>query len=322
MAKAEGTPPIIAVANLKGGVGKSTTALMLAEGLAYRHGLKVLALDFDAQANLSELMLTSEGVQRDMNQERGICAVLQRFLPGAPASVDDTDSRTVNTIGATVIEELVTQRDKALPGGWVSLLPAHPNLRFLEPHLERNPGQAWFDVGDRLVEAVLSATADARASQDVVIIDCPPHVSALCRAALKMADVFVTPTLADPLSIWGVQQFVKWMLHPNMRGWLGLDTASLIERQMVVCTRFEARSKTQRSAYADMLAAWSNVTIAPPVRHRARLGAELPRPDLDETVRWGNRYRGNVRRDVEALSDVVFRFAGLGEAREGAIVAA
>ncbi|WP_146740163.1 ParA family protein, partial [Hyphomonas sp. GM-8P] len=63
--------PIVTVANLKGGVGKSTTALMLSEGLAYAYGLRVLVLDFDAQSNLSQLMLTEKGVLKAYNGERG-----------------------------------------------------------------------------------------------------------------------------------------------------------------------------------------------------------------------------------------------------------
>ena len=40
----------IAAANHKGGVGKSTTSMMLAEGLAYCRGLRVLGIDFDPQS--------------------------------------------------------------------------------------------------------------------------------------------------------------------------------------------------------------------------------------------------------------------------------
>ena len=98
MAKA---PPVVAVANLKGGVGKSTTALMLAEGLAYFYGLQVLLCDFDAQANLSETLLTSAGVQRELNQGRGVSAVLDHFLPASQRmhnnlrDVVDTKNSTV-----------------------------------------------------------------------------------------------------------------------------------------------------------------------------------------------------------------------------------
>ena len=46
----------IAIANVRGGVGKSTTSMMLAEGLALKQ-LRVLVLDIDPQAMVSELLL-------------------------------------------------------------------------------------------------------------------------------------------------------------------------------------------------------------------------------------------------------------------------
>ena len=103
--------PVIAVANLKGGVGKSTTALMLGEGLAYQYGLNVLIYDFDAQANLSELLLTSEGVQRERNMERGVAAILDTFVPGTNRKIEDLRI-VVEQWNATVIDELVRKKNK------------------------------------------------------------------------------------------------------------------------------------------------------------------------------------------------------------------
>ena len=53
----------VAIANLKGGVGKSTTTVMLADGLAYYYGMNVLVIDLDPQANSSQMLLTERGVQ-------------------------------------------------------------------------------------------------------------------------------------------------------------------------------------------------------------------------------------------------------------------
>ena len=50
-----------AIANLKGGVGKSTTTVMLADGLAYYYGMNVLVIDLDPQANSSQMLLTEMG---------------------------------------------------------------------------------------------------------------------------------------------------------------------------------------------------------------------------------------------------------------------
>ncbi len=305
--------PIVAVANLKGGVGKSTTALMLAEGLAYHYGLKILLCDFDAQANLSETILTSDGVQRELNQGRGLAAVLDRFLPEdgrAGAQLGDV----VETRNSTVIEELVYRRERGEDDGWISLLPAHPGMRFLEPHLERSPGDGWFEIGDELANSVMQATQGVRRRCDLMIIDCPPHVSALCRAALKLADYYVTPTLAEALSVWGVHQFLRWLEHPSMRDWLGIARGSLLERQFVVCTRFSARSRSHRRTLDRLMEDWKGRTFADPIRQRISLSRELERDELEQTRSFASRYRGQVKTDVDALAR---SFAAYIREREG-----
>lgn len=305
-------PPVVAVANLKGGVGKSTTALMLAEGLAYAYDLHILLCDFDAQANLSEMLLTSEGVQRELNQGRGVPAVLDRFLPvleRKDAPVHDV----VETRNSTVIEELVRRREKGQPGGWISLLPAHPGMRFLEPHLERSPGDGWFEIGDELAGEVDRVTETVRAEVDLVIIDCPPHVSALCRAALRLADYYVTPTLAEALSVWGVHQFLRWLAHPSMSEWLGVERSQLPMRQFVVCTRFSPRSRSHRKTLDTLKSDWSGRAFADPIRQRLSLARELERTDITSTHGFSSRYRGQIKTDVISLARA---FAGFMVARE------
>lgn len=305
------SPPIVAVANLKGGVGKSTTALMLAEGLAYRYGLHVLLCDFDAQANLSETLLTSDGVQRELNQGRGVAAVLDCFLPAFEQKKPSLKD-VVETRNSTVVEELVLKRQRDKPGGWISLLPAHPGMRFLEPHLERSPGEGWFEIGDELAERLLEATQLVRASADVVIIDCPPHVSALCRAALKLADYYVTPTLAEALSVWGVHQFLRWLAHPSMSGWLGVNASALPTRQFVVCTRYSPRSRSHKRSLETLRSDWHGRAFSDPIRQRLSLSRDLERVELDSTHSFGSRYRGQVKSDVLSLAE---SFAGFMAAR-------
>lgn len=295
--------PVIAVANLKGGVGKSTTTLMLAEGLAYQYGLNVLVYDFDAQANLTELLLTSEGVTRERNQERGVAAILDTFVPELNKSVDDLRI-VVEQWNATVIDELVRKKNKNKEQGWISLLAADPSMRFLEPHLERSPGKDWFEIGDALIERLEKATIFERNQADIVIIDCPPHVSTLCRAALKMADFYVTPTLAETLSIWGLRQFSTWMTHTDQTPWLAKSGgASFDERQFVVCTRFIQTSKSHQKALEGLKQDWPERTFSSPIGARVSMNRELPRKSINSLHSFGSRYRGKLKTDVITLAD-------------------
>ena len=69
-----------AIANLKGGVGKSTTTVMLADGLAFYYGMNVLVIDLDPQANSSQMLLTERGVQAASDQGKGVHHVLGELV--------------------------------------------------------------------------------------------------------------------------------------------------------------------------------------------------------------------------------------------------
>src|SRR6218665_2141263 len=75
-----------AIANLKGGVGKSTTTVMLADGLAYYYGMNVLVIDLDPLANSSQMLLTEQGVQAASDQGKGTHHLLASFMAGKPQS--------------------------------------------------------------------------------------------------------------------------------------------------------------------------------------------------------------------------------------------
>ena len=75
----------IAVTNHKGGVAKSTSAMMMAEGLAYCHGMRVLAIDLDAQASLSTMVLSRDGADAAAASGRSLAHLLTQLAQGRPA---------------------------------------------------------------------------------------------------------------------------------------------------------------------------------------------------------------------------------------------
>ena len=74
---------IVAIANHKGGVGKSTSTMMIAEGLALFHGRRVLVLDLDSQGMLSRMMMSQAALDAAARERRWISSVVTLLVSKA-----------------------------------------------------------------------------------------------------------------------------------------------------------------------------------------------------------------------------------------------
>ncbi|MBW8003321.1 MAG: ParA family protein [Planctomycetes bacterium] len=72
----------VSIINLKGGVGKSTLAMILGEFLVFRYGKRVLLVDMDAQGNLSYCMVPAAHIETQAGQGRTIYHILKLALKG------------------------------------------------------------------------------------------------------------------------------------------------------------------------------------------------------------------------------------------------
>jgi chromosome partitioning protein len=176
---------ILAVANQKGGVGKTTTAINLATALAVSDNKRVLLVDLDPQANLTS------GVGLKGQAAPG--GTVYHALTG---EVEDADSFVISTAIANL-----------------SLIPADRNLTGAEVELVSLPDR------ERRMEALLRPL---RERFDYIFIDTPPSLGLLTLNALVSADAVVIPLNCEYFALEGLADLVATLrrvraaLNPNL----------------------------------------------------------------------------------------------------------
>lgn len=215
---------IIAVANMKGGVGKTTTVVSLAEALA-ASGYRVLVIDLDAQANASICLAGDSLLASLIARKATIEGFLAEHLLGQK-TMTLADCVRNNVSNVSHLNEQLS----------ISLLPSSPELRHFEYRIIYDLTQrkmSWSDITKGLSAVMSGQLARARKSFDFILIDCAPGISVLTEVSIRLADLVIVPTIADFLSTFGLQAFCITM---SDRG-LVANTRKSARRPHVLITR-------------------------------------------------------------------------------------
>ncbi len=205
-------PRVLALANQKGGVGKTTTAINLGTALA-AIGERVLIVDLDPQGNAS----TGLGIDR-RNRNCSTYDVL---------------------IGEASLRESVVPT--AVPR--LHIAPSTMDLSGLELELGTTAGRAF-----RLRDAVSSLNTNAAQDADYtyLLIDCPPSLNLLTVNAMAASDAILVPLQCEFFALEGLSQLlqtveqVRTTLNPNL------------SIHGIVLTMFDSRNNLSNQVVADV----------------------------------------------------------------------
>ncbi len=182
---------VVAIANQKGGVGKTTTALNLVSALQ-RAGQRTLLIDLDPQASATDWLL-GQGALEFYRADRTVMHVLLR---------------------GQEINDAIIRGDEEVRGNTrqFDMLSSHIDLS--EADGRREPG---FEAA--LAEAIEPVLDD----YDFIVIDAPPNLGLMTYMALVAADMVIVPVQTEPPDAMGVAlllttvQKVQRRLNPQLR---------------------------------------------------------------------------------------------------------
>ncbi|MFO1017227.1 MAG: ParA family protein [Hyphomonadaceae bacterium] len=277
----------IAVSSMKGGVGKSTTVMMLADTLTLHHGAQVLVIDLDAQANCGQMLLGFDGLRIAEASGHTVTHWVDCLAKGVRA--DFFGSITTGVSGLNEVRNGTRARAGAPLPGQTSILASSPRLRFAELMFDHAQFRADDMAAPRkvMVEQLTKAIRSLGNEYHYILFDCPPGFTTLSQAALCVSDCIVTPVLEDPVSLWSLKTLRDFGLKKELNIW---DK----RRHRVLFTRV-----TKKGAVADRARLRQDTLIA---------GFEtLPVsiPDASEALRWTQRV------DSESYRTFNGKYAGL-----------
>ena len=227
---------IFTVANQKGGVGKTTTAVNLAAALSMG-GLKVLVLDLDPQGNAS----TAFGIDRVANE--GIYEVLINDLPMASVVQKVANFPHLEIIAA----------NSDLAGAEIQLVPTVAREFRLQSALQ----------------TFLIAKQNAGQRFDYVFIDCPPSLGLLTINALTAADEVLVPIQCEYYSLEGLSLLIQTLTEVQKR----LNPKIILST--IVLTMFDSRTRLASDVAENVRKHFPEQLINTPIPRAVRV-SEAP----------------------------------------------
>lgn len=280
-------PSVLSFINLKGGVAKTTTAVQLADTLAFMKQRRVLVLDLDPQTNATLALI---GEERWAQADEEGQTLAQLFLDQVNGTqVFDAERAIVkgasnlNRVPASLIEQL----PEGARYGRVDVLPSSIRLIDVQDRMQDIASRSFYAVNP--MEVVRKFVAPRFAGYDHVLIDCPPNLGFITQNGLEVSDHYLIPTIPDRLSTYGIGQIAGRIAEIRRARALPIRCLG------VVVTKFQSSSAQHRQGLArlpgDLERAFAGTGEGtPPI-----LGTILPQTNASAEAMTYDRPTGTYR---------------------------
>ncbi len=189
---------VIATANMKGGVGKTTLSVNVATCLAKEYGKKVLVLDLDTQISATLSLMSPVDFARRRKQRKTFRYLIDQIINPEP--------QPKHTITEIIQSQVCNLQGLDLLPGDIDLYDEFVISEMLHQQAV-TLGENKFEIIWNRFERVLLAKIiePIRQEYDFIILDCAPGYNLLTRSALANSNFYILPAKPEPLSIVGIQ---------------------------------------------------------------------------------------------------------------------
>jgi chromosome partitioning protein len=224
---------VIATINLKGGVGKSTTTVAVAEMLSATFNKKVLVIDLDPQTNATT-MLIGEEKWRTLNDEGKTLAQLFKD------ALEPENNEKLFDINEAIQKRVSNVEDVRT----LDLLPSSLDLIDVQDRLAGMSSGRFY--AENPTDLLRRATRSVLDNYDVVLVDCPPNLGIITLNGLRISHGYIIPTIPDVLSTYGIPQIVKRV------GQFSDTVSENIEALGIVISKYRSQSTTHNNVLRQM----------------------------------------------------------------------
>ena len=222
---------VFSTINLKGGVGKTTTSVALADFFSGAMRKRVLMIDLDPQTNATVMMIGEDRWREINDKDHTIARLFKDAL--------DPENKRFN-----FDKTLQKQVSNVHEARTIDLLPSSLDLIDVQDRLVTIPSGQFYSVNptELLWRAVKSHLDD----YDIVIVDCPPNLGIITLNGLRISNGFVIPTIPDVLSTYGIPQILSRVKM------FSKEIAETIDPLGIVVTKYQSNSTVHNNTVARL----------------------------------------------------------------------
>ncbi|BDA74904.1 cobyrinic acid a,c-diamide synthase [Rivularia sp. IAM M-261] len=189
---------VIATANMKGGVGKTTLTVNMATCLAKNHGKRVLVIDLDTQISATLSLMSPVEFANRRKQGKTF-----RYLIDQIMTPSEAPSHTIHDV---IQKQVCNVQGLDMIPGDIDLYDEFVVSELLHQQAVTLGEKDFETIWNRFERVLLSKILEpVRDEYDFIICDCAPGYTLLTRSALATSNFYILPAKPEPLSIVGIQ---------------------------------------------------------------------------------------------------------------------